>query len=95
VHRDKVDAAPHPFLNSLFEPLRRRARAVTPSHSHRGDDPRQFLAAIGNHKLVHVGGALKSCLVAEGKADLYARLGPTRCGTSQQRDASTRRPAAD
>jgi 3'(2'), 5'-bisphosphate nucleotidase len=24
-----------------------------------------------------MGGALKSCLVAEGKADLYPRLGPT------------------
>jgi 3'(2'), 5'-bisphosphate nucleotidase len=27
--------------------------------------------------VVTLGSALKSCLVAEGKADLYARLGPT------------------
>lgn len=36
-----------------------------------------FLANLGEHKIVRVGSALKSCLVAEGKADLYPRLGPT------------------
>ncbi len=54
-----------------------RRPVVAASHSHRGDDLRHFLAAIGDHQLVQVGGALKSCLVAEGRADLYVRLGPT------------------
>ncbi|MGD8643211.1 MAG: inositol monophosphatase family protein, partial [Chromatiales bacterium] len=51
--------------------LGRRHPVVAASHSHRGEDLRHFLSAIGDYKLVHVGGALKSCLVAEGKADLY------------------------
>lgn len=37
----------------------------------------QLLDNIGNHETVSVGSSLKSCLVAEGCADLYARLGPT------------------
>lgn len=36
-----------------------------------------YLDRLGEHEVVIMGGALKSCLVAEGKADLYARLGPT------------------
>ena len=37
----------------------------------------QFLDAIGTHDEIPMGSALKSCLVAEGVADVYARLGPT------------------
>lgn len=37
----------------------------------------QFLDAIGEHDEIPMGSALKSCLVAEGAADVYARLGPT------------------
>lgn len=37
----------------------------------------RFLGRLGKHKEVSMGSALKSCLVAEGRADLYARLGPT------------------
>jgi 3'(2'), 5'-bisphosphate nucleotidase len=37
----------------------------------------KFLDAIGIHKEIPMGSALKSCLVAEGAADIYARLGPT------------------
>ncbi len=42
-------------------------------------NPRQdrLLKNIGPHETIAVGSSLKSCLVAEGKADLYARLGPT------------------
>ncbi|MBX2825528.1 MAG: 3'(2'),5'-bisphosphate nucleotidase CysQ [Gammaproteobacteria bacterium] len=36
-----------------------------------------FLDAIGEHDEIPMGSALKSCLVAEGAADIYARLGPT------------------
>jgi len=36
-----------------------------------------FLGNLGDYDIIRVGSALKSCLVAEGKADLYARLGPT------------------
>lgn len=37
----------------------------------------QFLDGIGKHDEIPMGSALKSCLVAEGAADIYARLGPT------------------
>ena len=36
-----------------------------------------FLEKLGQHKEVAMGSSLKSCLVAEGTADVYARLGPT------------------
>lgn len=36
-----------------------------------------FLHNLGEHEVIRVGSALKSCMVAEGKADLYPRLGPT------------------
>ena len=36
-----------------------------------------FLDELGEHDEIPMGSALKSCLVAEGAADIYARLGPT------------------
>lgn len=50
---------------------------VAGSRSHRGDSLLQFLGKIGNHEIISMGSSLKSCLVAEGKADIYPRLGPT------------------
>lgn len=50
---------------------------VAGSRSHAGERLKKYLAALGNHELVSMGSALKSCLVAEGKADIYARLGLT------------------
>jgi len=37
----------------------------------------KFLDNLGDHSELRMGGALKSCLVAEGRADIYACLGPT------------------
>ena len=37
----------------------------------------RFLDRLGKYNVVSMGSALKSCLVAEGRADLYAKLGPT------------------
>jgi len=54
------------------EPLR-----VVGSRSHANPDLEAFLAAIGPHELKPMGSSLKICLVAEGEADLYPRLGPT------------------
>jgi 3'(2'), 5'-bisphosphate nucleotidase len=46
---------------------------------HYADDPRltPFLEGRRVADVVHMGSALKFCLVAEGKADLYPRFGPT------------------
>jgi 3'(2'), 5'-bisphosphate nucleotidase len=50
---------------------------IAGSRSHRGDTLDAFLARIGEHEFISMGSALKSCLVAEGRADLYPRLGLT------------------
>ena len=42
-----------------------------------GPNMQQFLEKLGDHDELKMGSALKSCLVAEGVADVYARLGPT------------------
>lgn len=54
-----------------------RCCTVVGSRSHGGDSLNQFLANIGDYEILSVGSSLKSCLVAEGKADVYPRLGPT------------------
>ena len=59
------------------------ARAADPvrvvgSRSHRGDSLAGFLARLGAHELKAVGSSLKFCMIAEGAADVYPRLGPTR-----------------
>ena len=50
---------------------------VVGSRSHAGDSLTAFLERIGPHELVPVGSALKLCMIAEGTADVYPRLGPT------------------
>ena len=47
------------------------------SRSHAGVSLKAFLERIGKHELVSMGSSLKLCLVAEGRADIYPRLGPT------------------
>jgi 3'(2'), 5'-bisphosphate nucleotidase len=54
------------------EPLR-----VVGSRSHANPDLAAFLDRIGPHEMKPMGSSLKICLVAEGAADLYPRLGPT------------------
>ncbi len=47
------------------------------SRSHGSERQRTYIERLGEVKVVSMGSALKSCLVAEGKADIYPRLGPT------------------
>jgi 3'(2'), 5'-bisphosphate nucleotidase len=54
-----------------------RPPRIAGSRSHGGDSLQAFLAAVGPHELVSMGSSLKFCLVAEGAADVYPRLGPT------------------
>ena len=42
-----------------------------------GPRMRRFLDGLGAHEEISMGASLKSCLVAEGAADVYARFGPT------------------
>jgi 3'(2'), 5'-bisphosphate nucleotidase len=50
---------------------------VVGSRSHRGESLDRWLANLGDHELVPMGSSLKFCVVAEGLADVYPRLGPT------------------
>lgn len=63
-------------------PIQVRTPAVPPvrvagSRSHRGSSLDHILARLGDHTLISMGSSLKFCLVAEGEADFYPRLGPT------------------
>jgi 3'(2'), 5'-bisphosphate nucleotidase len=67
--------------DGLPEPIEVR-RAASPlvivgSRSHRGNSLDAMLSRVGPHELRPMGSALKFCLVAEGSADFYPRLGPT------------------
>lgn len=50
---------------------------IVGSRSHRGKSLDAYLAAVGEYDLVPMGSSLKFCVIAEGDADLYPRLGPT------------------
>ncbi len=50
---------------------------IVGSRSHRGELLAAYLAKFAAYELVSMGSSLKFCMVAEGRADLYPRLGPT------------------
>lgn len=50
---------------------------VVGSRSHSDKGMEKYLARLGDHELRPMGSSLKFCLVAEGEADLYPRLGLT------------------
>lgn len=50
---------------------------VVASKSHAGAALGRFLERLGDYEVVSMGSSLKLCLVAEGAAHLYPRLGPT------------------
>jgi 3'(2'), 5'-bisphosphate nucleotidase len=67
---------------SALSPLKARVmpetgRVAVMSRSHADDKTRAFAEAQGVSDAVSAGSSLKFCLVAEGKADLYPRFGPT------------------
>jgi 3'(2'), 5'-bisphosphate nucleotidase len=50
---------------------------VVGSRSHASAATAGYLARLGPHVMDGIGSSLKFCLIAEGKADLYPRFGPT------------------
>jgi len=50
---------------------------VLGSRSHLSAATAGYLAKLGAHLMTGMGSSLKFCLIAEGKADLYPRFGPT------------------
>ena len=64
------------------KPIRVAERSAKPvrvvgSRSHRGSSLDAFIEELGDCDLVPMGSSLKFCVVAEGGADVYPRLGPT------------------
>lgn len=47
------------------------------SRSHRNEELEAFLDKLGPHEATPMGSSLKFCVIAEGKADLYPRIGLT------------------
>ena len=56
---------------------RRNKAIIAGSRAQRSDSLNQFLKNLGDYEFKIMGSSLKSCMVAEGKADIYPRLGPT------------------
>ena len=69
-----ADTAPDPIHS---RPFRGDCLVVAGSRSHGTEALQRFLDNLPTCEVVSLGSALKSCLVAEGKVDLYPRLGPT------------------
>lgn len=63
-------------VSEVSEPLR-----ITASRSHPGPSTQAYLSkiteVIGPHSFVPMGSSLKSCVVADGLADIYPRFGKT------------------
>lgn len=55
----------------------KRPWIVVGSKSHRGDSLDKLLPLLGEYQMRPIGSSLKQCLIAEGSADFYPRLGPT------------------
>lgn len=73
---------PHAAANGRREPIRVRpvpkeGITAVASRSHSTPETDTYLARYRVAERVSVGSSLKFCLVAEGRADLYPRLGPT------------------
>jgi 3'(2'), 5'-bisphosphate nucleotidase len=66
-------AAEQPInVSAPQDPLR-----VVGSRSHASPETSAYLDRLRPHEMTGIGSSLKFCLVAEGKADLYPRFGPT------------------
>lgn len=68
--------------NQTAEAIHVNAATNTPvkvacSRSHPGEALAAWLEKLGEHALAPMGSSLKICLVADGQADVYPRLGPT------------------
>jgi 3'(2'), 5'-bisphosphate nucleotidase len=50
---------------------------IVGSRSHANPRLQALLEPLGDYEMVSMGSSLKFCLLAEGKADFYPRLGPT------------------
>lgn len=78
----KGDGAFKAVSGSSPEPIRAAGYSggvvrVVASRSHRGEALEAFIERLGESECLSMGSSLKLCLVAEGRAHLYPRFGPT------------------
>jgi 3'(2'), 5'-bisphosphate nucleotidase len=66
-----------PAVEIRVRPAPEDRLVIAGSRSHGSRRLQAFLAVVGDHEFIPMGSSLKSCLVAEGRADVYPRLGPT------------------
>ena len=59
-------------LENSHEPIK-----IVSSRSHPSPKLQSYLDRFENHEIVNMGSSLKICLVADGSAHIYPRLGPT------------------
>jgi 3'(2'), 5'-bisphosphate nucleotidase len=59
-------------VSAAQDPLR-----IVGSRSHASAETAAYLTRLGPQVMTGIGSSLKFCLIAEGKADLYPRFGPT------------------
>mgnify|MGYP001193351762 FL=1 len=52
-------------------------KRIVISRSHPNEKVTQYINQYDDYKLIRMGSSLKLCCIAEGKADIYPRLGPT------------------
>ena len=50
---------------------------IVTSRSHLNHETKTYLSQFNNFDTLQAGSSLKLCMIAEGLADLYPRLGPT------------------
>jgi len=73
VQRDSIAAEPiSTQQHTAGEPIK-----VVASRSHSDSRTEALLKQLGSHQCISMGSSLKLCLVAEGAAHFYPRLGPT------------------
>ena len=54
-----------------------KEKRIVISRSHPNEKVSDFINQYKSHQLIRMGSSLKLCCIAEGKADIYPRLGPT------------------
>jgi 3'(2'), 5'-bisphosphate nucleotidase len=73
-HKQADGGGPEPIR---VRPAPENHLVIAGSRSHGSPRLQAFLKEIGKHEFIPMGSSMKSCLVAEGRADVYPRLGPT------------------
>jgi len=73
----RQEGTKEPFRIRPRTPAATRGLTVVKSRSHPSPELEEYLRNLPVAEAIAVGSSLKLCAVAEGRADLYARFGPT------------------